>query len=135
MAILRIFWQLLGVVDDTDVVTASCKDGLGIRLLKILRAYFDAGDLRRNSQHRHAAALTIVQAVDEMQIARSAAAGAHGQCLRQVRFGPRSKGGDLFMSDVHPLQRARGANGLGLNHLTNHRQCRKCAARLIAPAY
>ncbi len=73
-------------------------------LLKISAADFSAGYLRGDGQHGHAAALAIVETVDQMQIARTAAPGANRQCSRKMRFRSRGEGCRLFVSYVNPLQ-------------------------------
>jgi hypothetical protein len=47
--------------------------------------------------------MTVEQPVDQMQIARSAAAGAHREIAGQMRLGTRGEGGHFFVPDVHPL--------------------------------
>ena len=48
-------------------------------------------------------ALAVKQPVDQMQVARSAAARAHGQPPRQGRFGASGKSRRFFVAHVHPL--------------------------------
>ncbi len=50
--------------------------------------------------------MAIEQAVDEMQIARPAAAGADGELAGQMRLGAGREGGDLLVADVDPLDLA-----------------------------
>jgi hypothetical protein len=70
--------HLLRLRNQFAVVTAILEQLLRMRFLKVAAANFTTGNLRRNSQHRHAAAMTIVKAVDEMKIAGSATARAYG---------------------------------------------------------
>ncbi|SRR5260221_7611385 len=51
--------------------------------------------------------------VDEVQIARSTAAGAHRKRARYVRLGARSERGHLLVPDVHPLDLALPTKGVG----------------------
>jgi len=71
--------------------------------LEISGAEFGRRDLRCNGKHRHARPLTIEQAIDEVQIAGSAAAGTDGEVSRQVRFGTGRKGCDLLVPHMHPF--------------------------------
>ena len=63
-----------------------------MRRLEIVDADLAAGDMGRDRQHRHAAALAIEQAVDEMQVAGAAAAGADRQLAGQMGLGARREG-------------------------------------------
>ena len=65
--------------------------------------------MRGDRQHRHAAALAVEQAVDQMQVARTAAAGANRQLARQMRLGAGREGGALLMAHVDPLDRSGDA--------------------------
>jgi hypothetical protein len=56
-----------------------------------------------NRQHRHVVAVAVKQAVDQMQVARPAGAGADGQFTGQLRFSACGKGGNLFMAGGHPF--------------------------------
>ena len=87
---------LVGTTGDVGALT-SCPQGatrhrgedsvnaLGLRndarvgFLKVAAADFMAGDLRRDSEDRHTAAVTVVEAVDQMRISGTATAGAHRQ--------------------------------------------------------
>ena len=60
---------------------------LRVGFLKVAAADFMAGDLRRDSEDGHTAAVTVVEAVDQMQISGTATAGAYRQGSRQVRRG------------------------------------------------
>jgi hypothetical protein len=50
--------------------------------------------------------VTIKQAIDEVQIAWSAAACAYRELSRQMRFGAGGEGGYLLVPDVKPLDLA-----------------------------
>jgi len=69
--------------------------------------------MRRDRQHRHAGAVAIEQAVDEMQIARAATTGADGERAGKVRLGAGGEGRDLLVADMHPFDLALLANGVG----------------------
>jgi hypothetical protein len=57
--------------------------------------------------------VTIEKAVDEMQIARSAAPRADGKLARQMRLGARGEGGDLLVPDMQSLDLALSAKRVG----------------------
>src|ERR1700735_2291212 len=57
--------------------------------------------------------MAVEQSVDQMQIARSAAAGAHREIAGQMRFGARREGGHLFVPDVPPLDVSAAAYDVG----------------------
>jgi hypothetical protein len=57
-----------------------------MRLLKIAGADLRRRDLGGDGQHRHARAVAVEQTVDEMEIARPAAAGAHRELTREMGF-------------------------------------------------
>jgi len=56
--------------------------------------------------------VTIEQPIDQVQIAWSAATRANSEFARQMGFGTRRKGGNLFVPDMHPLDLAVAANGV-----------------------
>ena len=57
--------------------------------------------------------MAVEQAVDEVQVARPAAAGADGELAGQVRLGAGREGGDLLVPDMDPLDLAVAADGIG----------------------
>src|ERR1700722_4853522 len=57
--------------------------------------------------------MAIEKSVDQVQIARSAAAGAYGEIARQVGFGARCEGGHLFVSPVHPFDISAASHDIG----------------------
>jgi hypothetical protein len=54
-------------------------------------------------QNRNAVALAIEQAVDQMQISRTAASGAHRKLPGKMRLGAGGESGGLFMPHVDPV--------------------------------
>ena len=84
-------------------MAALLEDVLGVRLLKVSAADFLRGNVGCNGQNRHATALAIVEAVDEVQIAGPATSRADGQLSGQRGFGSGSEGSRLLMSHTHPL--------------------------------
>ena len=69
--------------------------------------------MRGDAEYGDAGAVTVEQAIDEVQIARPAAARADGELTRQMRFGARREGGYLLVPDVEPLDLALSANRIG----------------------
>ena len=57
--------------------------------------------------------MAVEKAVNEVQIARPAAASTNGQLARQMRLGTSRKGGDLFVPDVDPLDLALASQSVG----------------------
>ena len=56
--------------------------------------------------------MTIEQSIDEVQIARPAAACADGEFSRQMRLGAGRECGDLLVPYVEPLDLAMAADGI-----------------------
>ena len=73
-----------------------------MRLLEVLRADLGARDVRGDRQHRHPAALRVEETVDQMQVARAAAACADRQLSGQRGIGGRRERGRLLVTDVLP---------------------------------
>ena len=84
-----------------------------MRFLKVARADLRRRDLRRDGEHRHARTVAVEQTIDEVQIARSAAAGAHREIAGQMRLGAGRKRGDLLVPDMDPLDLALAAHRVG----------------------
>jgi hypothetical protein len=73
--------------------------------LKIVDPDLAARDMGGNRQDRHAAALAIEQAIDQMEIAGTTAARAHGKVPSEMSFGSRSESGSFLMAHVDPIDR------------------------------
>ena len=56
-----------------------------------------------NCQHRHVVTVTVKEAVDQMQVAGTARAGADGQFPHDLCFSACGEGGNLFMARGHPF--------------------------------
>ena len=74
-----------------------------MRGLEVVDADFGARDVRGDRQHGHAVAVRVEQAIDQMEIARTATAGADGELPGEVGFGAGGKGGAFFVANVDPL--------------------------------
>ncbi len=93
-------------------MTAFLEQVLRMRLLKVTGADLRRRDMGRDRQHRHPRPVAVEQAIDEVQIARSAAARAHREFTCQVRLGAGSEGGNFLVPDMDPLDLALTANGI-----------------------
>jgi hypothetical protein len=60
-------------------------------------------NLRRNREHWYATPMAIEEAVDEVKIARPAAAGTYRNVPRKVSFRAGGECGGLFMPYMQPL--------------------------------
>ena len=94
-------------------MAAFLEQRLGMGFLEIAAADLGGRDLRGDRQHRHARAMAIEQAVDEVQIAGSAAPRADGELAGQMRLGAGREGGDFFVPDVDPFDLALAADRVG----------------------
>jgi hypothetical protein len=65
------------------------------------------------SQHWHVRSVAIEQAIDEVQVAGSAASGADRKLSCQVRLGPGREGRDLLVPYMDPLDLALAADRIG----------------------
>ena len=74
-----------------------------MRLLEIARSQLCRGDLRGQGNDRHPRALTVEQAVDQVQVARPATAGTHRQLASEVRVRAGRECRHFLMPDVQPL--------------------------------
>ena len=79
--------------DQFAVDAALAEQFLRMRLLEVLGADLGARDVRRDRQHRYAAALRVEEAVDQMQVAGPAAARANRQLPGQRSIGGRGERG------------------------------------------
>ena len=91
-------------------MTAFVEKLLRMRLLEISGADLTRWDLRGDGEDRHAGAMTVKQAVDEMQVSRPATAGTDRKLSRQMRLGAGGEGGDLFVPDMYPFDLALPTN-------------------------
>src|SRR6516164_6473657 len=84
-----------------------------MRLLEIATADFDARNLRGDRENRHARTVSIKQTVDQMQVARTATAGANGERAGQMSLGAGGKGGGLLVPGMNPFDVAALAQRIG----------------------
>ncbi len=76
-----------------------------MRLLKVVAANFRAGNVCRDRQDRCAVPVAIKKSVDQVKIARPAAACAYGQLAGQMSLSSGSKRRRLFIAHVYPVNR------------------------------
>jgi hypothetical protein len=82
---------------------AAAIDVLEIHFLNKIESKLASHHLARDEDHRRAIAVRLIQPVDEMQAARSTAAGHGGQAVHQERFALCRIGTRLLMAHVHKL--------------------------------
>ena len=83
-------------------------------LLVVHGADLGRGDVRGDREHRGGRAVGVVETVDQVQVARAAAAGADGELARQLSLGAGGEGPGLLVAHVHPVEGPVGAaNGVG----------------------
>src|SRR5580658_5473385 len=105
--------HLVGLRDQFAVVAAIPENMRGIGFLEVAAAYLLAWNLGGDGQHRHAAAVAIVKAVDQVQVARATASRAYGNLAGKLALGTGGKGGGLLMAHMHPFNLLVSANGVG----------------------
>ncbi len=65
-----------------------------------------------DGQHRDMVAMTVKQTVNQVQVARSAGAGADRQLAGQLRFRASGESGDLFVPGGHPVDGAHAVKAI-----------------------
>ena len=105
--------HLAGAGHDLAVMAALAKQLLRVGFLKVAAADFMTGDLRGDGEDRHPAAVTVVEAVDQVQIAGTTAACADGQASGEMRVCARGEGRRLLVPHVHPPHTLLPANRIG----------------------
>src|SRR5229473_3125614 len=105
--------HLVGAGHQFAIMAALPKQLLRMRFLEIAGADLGRGDVRGDRQYWHARAVTIEQPVDQVKVARPAAAGADRDFSGEMRLGARGKGGDLLVPDMQPFDLALPTNRIG----------------------
>ena len=85
------------------VMAALLEKLVGMCLLEIRTTDFVAGDLRGNGQNRDTAAVTVEQAVNQMDIAWPATSSADRQFTGEMGLCTGGKGSRLFVAYVNPF--------------------------------
>src|SRR5206468_11114411 len=94
-------------------VATRGKEVLRVGRLEVSAADLMGGDLRGNGEHGHTAPVAIVQPVDQVQVARAAAAGADGELAGEVRLCSRGEGRCLLVPHVDPSKLVLPPDGVG----------------------
>ena len=104
---------LRGRGDELVVHRALLEDAVRVGLLEVGGADLDARDVRGNGQDGRARAVRVVQAVDEVKVARAARARAHRELASQLSFRRCRERRRLLVAHVNPVDAALlGAAGL-----------------------
>src|SRR5882757_39257 len=91
-------------------MAALREEMFGISLLKISAANFPARNLCGNSEDRNAAALTIVEAIDQMHVPGATTSGTYRQLASEMGLGAGRERCNLLMSYTEPADVVPGAN-------------------------
>ena len=92
--------------DELVVDRAFLENAVRVSLLEVHRADLNARDVRGNGEDRCARAVRVVQAVDEVQVARAAGACAHGELARELGLGRRCERRRFLVAHVDPVDAA-----------------------------
>src|ERR1700731_3284114 len=92
------------------VMAALREEMLGISLLKISATNFPARNLCGNSDDWNAAALAVVEAIDQMHIPGAATSGTHRQLASEMSFGAGCERRCLLVSYTNPADVLSNAN-------------------------
>ena len=104
---------LHGGGDELVVDRALLEDAIRVRLLEVGGTNLDARDVRGNGQDGRARAVRVVQAVDEVQVARAARTRTHGELARKLSLSRSRERRRLLVAHVDPVDAAlRRAAGL-----------------------
>src|ERR1700676_2360606 len=69
--------------------------------------------MRRDGQHRDAVAVAVVEAVDQVQVARATGTRTDSERAGEVGLGPGCEGRRLLVTNMHPLDLALAAKCIG----------------------
>jgi len=105
--------HVLGLGHQLAIVAALREEVLRAGLLEVSAADLVAGDLRGDGEDGHPAAVTVVEAVDQVQIAGTTAACADGQASGEMRVCARGEGRRLLVPHVNPPHTLLPANRIG----------------------
>jgi hypothetical protein len=76
---------------------------LRMRFLEIAQPDFGGGDLGGDGKYRHMTAMAVEQAVDQVQIARTAASRANRKRFGDSGLGTGREGCHFLMTNMHPV--------------------------------
>src|ERR1700689_1691637 len=95
--------HLFGLRNQFAIVAALREKMFRVGLLEVSAADFVAGDLRRDGEDGNAAAVTVVESVDQVQISGTAAPGAPRQTAGKMGIRARGKGRRFLMPQMNPV--------------------------------
>ncbi len=102
--------HLLRVRHHFAVMAALREEMFGISLLKISAANFPARNLCGNSEDWNAAALTVVEAINQMHIPRATTSGTYRQLASEMGLGSGGERRYLLVSYTNPANVLSNAN-------------------------
>src|ERR1700757_4278450 len=103
-------WHLLRLRYQFAIVAALREDVLGIGLLKISTANFSARNLCGDGEDWNAAALTVVEAVNQMHVAGATTSGTYCQLASEMGLGVGCERRCLLVSYPNPANVLSNAN-------------------------
>src|SRR5258708_4242800 len=83
--------------------SGSCQNGDLFRFIQNIPCRFHRLELSGDREHWHAAAMAVVETIDQMQVAWTATPRADGQLSRQMGFGAGCECRCFFMPYMNPL--------------------------------
>src|SRR5208337_873749 len=95
------------------IVAALREKMFRVGLLEVPAAYLIAWNLRRDGQDGHAAAVAVVESVDQVQVSGAATSRANRQPTGKMGLRARRKGCRLFVPKMDPIQLSCRSNRLG----------------------
>jgi hypothetical protein len=122
--------QPIGLGHQLNVAAALFEQAFRMRGLEVLDPDFGARNVGGDCWRRHAAAVCVTQAVDQMQVARTAATGADGQLPREMVFGAGRKAAPTSWrtwTDSIDLRRLRES----VKPFSESRERHRCASRRL----
>src|SRR6266481_5384903 len=102
--------HLLRLRHHLAVMAALREEMLGISLLKISTANFPTRNLCSNSEDRNAAALTVVEAINQMHVAGATTSGTYRQLASEMGLGAGGERRCLLVSYTNPANVLSDAN-------------------------
>jgi hypothetical protein len=114
--------HLLRTGNQLDVVAAFGEQAFGMGGLEVVDADLLARNMGGDRQHRHAAAMAVVEPVDEVQVAGPAAAGADRELAGEMRLGAGGEGRGLLVPHMDPINALQAAQriGEGVERIAHH---------------
>src|SRR5882672_716632 len=102
--------HLLRLRHQLAVMAALREEMFGISLLKISTANFLARNLCGDGEDRNAAALTVIEAVNQMHVAGATTSGTYRQLASEMSFSPGGERRCLLVSYTNPADVLSNAN-------------------------